>query len=440
MSRVPTFLRDFSPGELLKRAPTACRAAVAIGVTVLALRAGGEGVSAASRDEMLAKCAAGAYVELEVDVLAYEQKTGEMNRNFVRFRDGALVAMGRTGVGRPFLRDHEQQDAMARAGTIIASRTEKRGEGDYAVFQTAKLTAPWAVELALRGLLDTVSIGWNPTAPVMCSACDAAIFSRCYHFPGDRLAEVANEDGSKRKVRKADGPITVEWIFTEAELVETSVVSVPAVPSAHIEGIRAALASGLGIEGSEELREEDMNKLLVAVIGTLSLAPTAGEEEAINAVEALRKDRDTKAQELAIAEKDYAVLSAENKKYKDAETKSLEEKFVGDAVATGRITLGDADAWRDLFQLDAKRAQERMGKRAANCATPVGAALQAKNEIDDKAGSKPANGTEADIAAVAAAAAATGVDAKGALGFATKFGAKDPIGTTARALGAGKAG
>ncbi len=230
--------------DLAKQLPMACRAT--LGATVLAMRTAAAGavvaMTPARRDELLAKCKAGAYVELELDLLAYEQKPGVTNRNFVRFRDGGLVAMGRTGKNTPLLRDHAQGDTLAKAGIVLDSTTEKRADGDYVIRQTVRITATWAVELALRNLLSTVSIGWNPTGPVNCSACKATI-DNCYHWPGTRLAEVDDGDRGKRMVRKADGPITVEWIFTDAELVETSLVTVPAVPGAHIEEIRAALSA-----------------------------------------------------------------------------------------------------------------------------------------------------------------------------------------------------
>ena len=40
---------------------------------------------------------------LEVDLLAYEQLPGKQNRNGVRFRDGAMTALGRSGTRTPYL-------------------------------------------------------------------------------------------------------------------------------------------------------------------------------------------------------------------------------------------------------------------------------------------------------------------------------------------------
>ena len=94
--------------------PIASRAVIADTETRLYASAGGD-ITPALRDELLAKCKAGEYVELHVDLIAYEQKAGVANRKFVRFRDGAMMRLGSSGRGRPFLRDHEQGDSLARA-------------------------------------------------------------------------------------------------------------------------------------------------------------------------------------------------------------------------------------------------------------------------------------------------------------------------------------
>lgn len=210
--------------------------------SVTELRAGGASLTESGRAELLAKALSGELVEVEVDVLAYEQ-SAQPNRKFVRFRDGLMSKLAASGKGTPVLRDHEQGNMLAKGGVVVASRVEKRGDGDYAIMQTHKLMAPWAVELAARGLLDRVSIGWNPTGPITCSACSTEVFTECYHLPGDRVAEDgARASGGKRFVRKADGPITVQWVFTDAELIETSHVPIPAVKGAGVEQIRATLS------------------------------------------------------------------------------------------------------------------------------------------------------------------------------------------------------
>ncbi|MBA2718923.1 MAG: hypothetical protein H0U52_06750 [Chloroflexi bacterium] len=423
--------------ELMKVAALACRASTTFDVDVLTLRAAGGAITPSKRDELLAKCAAGEYVELEADLLAYEQKAGESNRNFVRFRDGAMMSLGRSGKNTPFLRDHNQYDSLSRGGTVIASSTEKRDEGDYAIRQTVKLTAPWIVELALRGLLTAVSIGWRPTGPTMCSACNAAIFTRCYHFPGDRLTERETEDGGKRKVRAADGDITVEWIFTEAELIETSTVLIGGVPTATFESIRTALGAEPSFravlapdgDGFPE-EQEDMKNLLPVLVATLSLAPTAGEDDVIKAVTDLKSDRDTKVKELAIADAENTKLSAIVETHRATERKADEDKFVHDALSSGRITKADEDVWRDLYQSNADTAKTRLAKRTAGSATPVGAPRQSDTVPIEE--SKMPTKLAADVNATLAA---NNVNPEAALHFAKKFGAKNAVSTIGKALG-----
>lgn len=246
--------------EVINRHMSALARSTSVDQAVLAVRTGdGRAVTPAVRDELLAKIAANEYVEIEIDLLAYEQKAGEPNRKHLRFRDGLMSSLGRSAVGMPFLRNHEQDDVMARGGTITASQTEKLGDGHYKIQQTTKLTAPWAVEHALRGLLDRVSIGWHPTELPHCTVCKSEVFSKCYHFPGDRLSEEAGEDGRKRLVRRAGGDRIVEWEFPAAEITETSFVNVPAVPSAGVRSIRASLSADLGLLDVEDdgLREDD---------------------------------------------------------------------------------------------------------------------------------------------------------------------------------------
>lgn len=245
--------------QLLKAAPLVGRTSIDLGAPQLS--ANGDAITPELRDRLLAKCAAGEYVELDVDMLAYEQRAGEMNRNYVRFRDGSMIALGASGAGKPFLRDHEQYDTLARAGTITKSKTEKRSDGDYAIRMTARLTAPWAVELALRGLLSSVSIGWQPTGPVECSIHEAPVGTKCWCWPGDKMAESV-VDGVKKYVRDRQGQLTAEWIYTSAVLKECSVCNVPGVPSAGIDGVRAALsAAGIDVDQLDRARVDTLEHI-----------------------------------------------------------------------------------------------------------------------------------------------------------------------------------
>lgn len=394
----------------------ACHASIAL-APELTLRAGGAAVTPAMRDEMLTKVRAGDHVELELDVHAFDQKAGERNRKNVRFRDGAMLALGRSGVGNSVLRDHEQDNSLAVAGKVIESKGVKLGDGEYAIEQTWRLTAPWAVELALRGLLSTVSIGWAKTGPVLCSACDAPVFSQCYHCPGDTLAEKVGEDGVKRKVRDRAGPITVEWIYTSAELVETSITPVPAVTSAHIEGIRAALsAHGGGISPPEE--GNHMNPKLLELLG---LAATAGDSEVLTAAESLVADRaelKIATKELAAANKEMEILGVEKRK-------SEADQFIADAFASGRIAKGDEASWRDLFELSADRARKRMAERPEGSATPAGQPRQSAANVTQDPAAAPTGDAIAETTKILKA---NNVDPDAAAKYATKFGVTgDPM-------------
>lgn len=373
-----------NPSLLAQHAPALCRA-THVGVASQLRDVGAKvAIAEARRDELLAKCAAGEHVEIEVDLLAYEQKTGDRNRNCVRFRDGAMVSLGRTGKGTPFLRDHNQHDSLSKAGVLAASSTEKRADGDYCIYQTAKLTAPWAVEQALRGLLGAVSIGWRPTGPILCSGHGTPVWTKCYCWPGDRLAEKDDEYGGKRKVRQSDGPIVVEWIYTEAELVETSMVNIGGVPEAGAEEVRASLFAslsasnpGLGISPGadfevledEESEENVMDpEQLEALKKTLGLPAAATVAEVLAAANAAR----TTVLEAGIQKKDLDALAEEVKTLKAGAQKRDQDAFISEALGAGKIAKGDEPMWRALHDADPNRATELMSKRADGSATPVG--------------------------------------------------------------------
>lgn len=387
-----------NPSLLAKHLPVQLRSSIG---SIVEMREVGAkvAIAAARRDELLEACAANRHVEIEVDLLAYEQKSSEQNRNCVRFRDGAMVELGRTGKGTPFLRDHNQYDSLSKAGAITASSTEKRAEGDYCIRQTVKLTAPWAVEHVLRGLMDAVSIGWRPTGPVMCSACNAPVYTKCWHWPGDRLVEKDDEGGGKRKVRQADGPIVVEWIYTKAELVETSMVNIGGVPAARSEEVRASmltslsagnpsLASGweqeaLTLFGNDAEEKTNMDpEKLEELKKTLGLAATATLDEVLAAAKTAR----TNAAELAVKTKELSSIEAKIAVLETDKVKRDEDAFIASALASGRIAKGDEDQWRALHAADPKRAGELMAKRPDGASTPVGTPMQSATK-------DPANGT-----------------------------------------------
>jgi hypothetical protein len=343
--------------------------------TLLALRANDVDLDAGARSDLLAKAVAREEVRLELVLRSYEQETGKPNRNFVRFRDGAMLRIGASGAGNPFLRDHRQGDVTARGGTVLKSKTTKVDEGSYRIDQTVELVEPAAVERALRGLMSSVSIAWNPIGPVMCSACAKPVLERgwCWHFPGDRI-------------RTGETEFTVEWVFDDAELVETSEVSVPGVPGAGVEGIRAALSALTGGEplpftGDEESQESNRTMKLtllaaLAAIPALGLAATAGEDEALHAVNDALTERDQLAAKLEVADSERKRLAAEVATYRATEAQHAADEFIRLALAEGRIATVDEKAWRRLYAVDPKGAQADMADRPPGSATPVGLTRQ----------------------------------------------------------------
>ncbi len=440
-----------NPAELLKVAPSACRATFTGGE--FTLRENSTAITKSRRDELLAKCMAGEYVEIEADLLAYEQVAGGRNRNSVRFADGAMMALGASGKGTPFLRDHDQHDSLSKAGVVVLSKTERRGEGDYVIRQTVRLTATWAVELALRGLLGAVSIGWNPTGPVICSACEVPIFTKCWHCPGDRLADQDDGNGVVRKVRKADGPITVQWIYTKAELLECSMVVVGGVPTAEFDEIRASLSASLSTqlpinhdgnhlslrdtrEGSDFLNgdfpEETDDMDLAKLLALLGLPATATLSDALAEISKRDAAGAADSAELKIAKAELLVAQTELGIAATDRKKKAEDAFIVDALSTGRIAKGDEATWREFYQLSDDRAVKRMAERQPGSATPVGLPRQSGTDPAPViTGGTPA-GASKDMIKVLAALQTT----PRGKAFANAFGYVDPSGAEMATLGA----
>ena len=349
----------------------------------LELRAtsGGDVLGKDARAALLAAAVAREPVELVMTVLAYEQGRRDSagvvikNRKGVRVRNGAMQALGRTGKGTPFLRDHRQGDSLARGGTVIDSRTEKlTDDGHYQVMQEVRLTEPTAVERALRDLMSAVSVGLEPLGPVNCTACGTEIFSACYHFPFD---VVKLKDGTE---------VEVEWEYTDAGLRETSEVPIGAVHAAEIQSIRGsltALAAQLSgalipsrVENGGDVPHQEKHVMDPKLLALLGLAATATPEEVLAAVQAMAAGKTATAAELAIANASLAAFEGDIKSLKASERQRKEDEFILSALSTGRIGKGDEEMQRALFGADEKRAVELMAKREPNVATPVGAPRQ----------------------------------------------------------------
>lgn len=324
--------------ELRKALVLACRTTVEMaGARLYAAGEGDESggeITPEMRDDLLAKVRTGAYVALDVDILAYEQRPGVANRNFVRFRDGNMIALGASGKGKPFLRDHAQRDSLAVAGKILTSKTTKLADGHYEMRMRVRLTASWAVELALRGLLFAVSIGWEPTGPVECSACAAPVYTKCYHWPGDRVTETPQSDGTKKFVRDRNGDLTVEWIYTQAELIETSMCPIGGVKLAGFDGVRAALAASFpdDVEGDGLSRASDFDHRSSAPEPALTPEPSNMNTAPIVAATLAAVVVMTEAQHAH-----YARLSAADQESFAAKTSAERDAIVAGALAADPV-------------------------------------------------------------------------------------------------------
>lgn len=223
--------------------------------------------SGVERESLLEQLQGGNLVELEIDFRPFQQVEGVRNRNFTRFRGGLLRKLSRSYRGVPLLADHVQWDLDRRAGTVTESNVEPI-DGGYAFAMTARVTAPWAVESVLRGNFDRFSIGWDYPGlhAIECSVHREPIFTECDCFPGDVLAD---DDGNEQ---------VVEFVFNEAEGVEVSAVSVPAVPGTYIDQIRTALSR------AAPRKEPEMN--LKEIAKALGLPDSATEAEIVAAASA----------------------------------------------------------------------------------------------------------------------------------------------------------
>jgi len=347
------------------------------------LKANGESTA---RTSLLRKLAAGETVELEVDLRAYQQVEGEPNRNFLRFRKGILRKVARSFAGRPVLRDHEHNDLGARAGTIRRSSAVAI-DGGAAFEMTARLTAPWAVEALLRGNLDRFSIGWDHAGleSIHCTACKAPVFTVCDHLPGDSLQ---GDDGEPAGI--------VEFEFQEADGLEVSAVSIPAVEGTGISGIRAALSRRSAVVANRQTREAHEMKAIATALG---LRADASEDSILAAIEArdsasaalgksveelqatnLDLQKQIAEQEAEARERDVAQLFAD-----------FSDRFPVERDESGEPTTSKLETrLRKLAEIDVAAAREIL--EAMPSATPTAELAVERNrpratpEVDDDLG------------------------------------------------------
>lgn len=326
------------------------------------------------RDALLAKCAAGEYVELYIDYVAFEQRPGRMNRNFIRFADEMIAEFAASGVGSVFLIDHDQNSVRSRGGTVVASELKNVGKASR-IMQTAKLTSPEFVAMALRGLIDRYSIGWSRTGDVNCSVCGLNIRS-CDHYPGG----VYDVPGAKNK------RMTCEVIFTAAVLTESSGVNVPAVPETQGIGIRSAASVEPQTDGAEpSSKGKAMDKKFLKWLGLAEDATQEQVDQALAAREAADAEAQKAAAALAMAndraaaaEKSALAATIEAAVLKADMLKAKIDGLIDDAITTGKLAAGgDAEAaLRELCATNLPLAEKLIG--ALPRATLAGADEQTK--------------------------------------------------------------
>ena len=223
----------------MKRAPAISAIFVDTPGKIIELRSGVEGtvLSPAQRDALLAEVRGNPATTARLTLVAhtYLQGGATICTKFVRIRDGALRAAGRSFRNTPFLRDHQANDFMARGGTVVESDVVDL-DGDVKAFrQTLELVKPWAIEAALDGTMDRFSVRFKG-GPVSCTICGAefrssffgGLYPSCDHEPG---AQYPLKDGSTAMCLAE---------FYAATGVETSCCSVPSVGGTNVDEIRAA--------------------------------------------------------------------------------------------------------------------------------------------------------------------------------------------------------
>lgn len=151
---------------------------------------------------------------------------GKANSAGIRFRNGGLRAMSRTGRNDPFITGHDWGDARARGGTILDCWVEKVDQ-EMLVFFEVLATEDWAIRGFENGTIDRFSLGASFQGEITCTLHDCPIWStpECCCMPG-----METEDGK-----------VVEFEVEDGIILELSAVNVPAV-----EGTYVVAAAGAG--------------------------------------------------------------------------------------------------------------------------------------------------------------------------------------------------
>jgi len=289
----------------------------------------GKAIDASERKSLIERSRAGEHIELELEGPMFLQgaKPGEMpNRNFIRFRNGAMGPLAKSGKSTPFLRDHAQRSQADRGGTIVESKLEKSDDGVRSIVQRVRLTTPWAVQGALDGTIDRFSIGWRPTGPIVYAHSGEEIEDWPKHWPGDEL-----EDGT-----------IVEWEFTAAELVETSSVNVPAVVGTGIDAIRSAWTAAVNQPVPPAPQKEPAMGFSPELKKRLGLVETATDEEVVARLEAREAEGAAARERLEATQAKLAEeqrrIAVETERVRDEKV----EQRIRELKAKGALAMADS--------------------------------------------------------------------------------------------------
>jgi len=166
-----------------------------------------------TKAEMIAGIESGEIDHLDFQAVVFK---GGKNRNFYRLADQEMPTFAPSFEGRPFLRNHDQDDINSRDGTILRS-FPSFGE----IVQDIRLTTRKGMLSLIEGQIDRFSIGWF-FEKVTCSICNQD-FRNCSHWPG-RVYPIDEQGHSSY----------CEVIFSGLTGKETSAVNVPAVEGTSI--------------------------------------------------------------------------------------------------------------------------------------------------------------------------------------------------------------
>jgi hypothetical protein len=351
----------------------------------------GTALTAQGRRDALARLRAGEVVELDLAIRPYSQtKTArpltkkqakEANANFLHFKPSEMGRVARSFKSRPFLRDHDRNDLLARGGTI--QKSEAIETADRVVMsQSVRLVKPWAVEAALDGTLDAFSIGWDPPGhsfkarrdSINCTVCGCSMFSSdCPHLPGDE----AKVDGS-------DETFIVEAEFKGAKGAEVSAVTFPAVQGTKVDSIRQALT-----EAREQRKlappARKARSMNPATLKRLGLSEDATPEQVDAAIEKLAETSETEALRIKLEaaearEQAASATLATIREERETEQREAREKTILELATAARENglWAPGDPAETLFnklaQIDVKLAQEHV--ESLQRSIPVGGPLQ----------------------------------------------------------------